>query len=102
MKLTILCVGKTRESFILEGLDKYARYLKHYGDLEIKELKSEKIQDLKQAPVIRKREAAKIQGALNPGSYVVSLDERGTEFTSHEFAAFLNSVQESGARDLVF
>ena len=67
MKLTILCVGKTREPFILQGIEKYARYLKHYADLEIKELKGEKIHDLKQAPVVRKREAEKILAALESG-----------------------------------
>lgn len=102
MKLTILCVGKTREAFVQQGIDKYTRYLKHYADLEFKELKSEKIQDLKQAPVVRKREADKIFAALGPGSFTVSLDERGTEFTSHEFAAFLQSLQESGVREIVF
>lgn len=102
MKLTILCVGKTREPFILQGIEKYARYLKHYTDLEFKELKGEKIHDLKQAPVVRKREAEKILAALNPGSFTIALDERGTEFTSHEFAAFMNSLQESGVREAVF
>lgn len=102
MKLTILCVGKTREAFIQNGIDKYARYLKHYADLDIKELKSEKILDLKQAPVVRKREAEKIFAALGSGPFTVSLDERGTEFTSHEFAAFLQSLQESGVREVAF
>ncbi len=102
MKLTILCVGKTRESFIQQGIDKYLRYLKHYAAVEIKELKSEKISDLKQAPVVRKREAERILAAIGQGARTVSLDERGDEFTSHEFAAFLESFQEAGVREVVF
>jgi 23S rRNA (pseudouridine1915-N3)-methyltransferase len=102
MKLVVLCVGKTREGFIQQGIDKYIRYLKHYTDVEVRELKSEKIQDLKQAPVVRKREAERILAAFGTGSFIISLDERGTEFTSHEFAAFLQSLQDAGVREAVF
>ncbi len=102
MKLTVICMGKTRERFIQEGLEKYVRYVKHYADLEIKELKEEKIQDLKDAPSIRKKEAEKIFKAVSTGAYTVSLDERGEEFTSHEFAEFLNRTLESGVREIIF
>lgn len=102
MKLTILCMGRTREPFIREGVEKYSRFLKHYADLDIRELKEEKIQDLKQAPAIRKREAERIFKALPSGALMISLDERGEEFTSHEFAAWLKSALESGSREIVF
>ena len=102
MRLTILCMGKTKERFIQEGIEKYLRYLKPYANASIKELKEEKIQDLKDAPSIRKKEAEKIFKAVPAGAYLVSLDERGEEFTSHEFAALLNNTLESGVREMIF
>ena len=102
MKLTLLCMGKTRERFIQEGMGKYLRYLEHYADIGVKELKEEKIADLKDAPLIRKKEAERVFKAVPVDSYLVSLDERGEEFTSHEFAAFLNSQLDSGVREIVF
>ena len=102
MKLSVLCIGKTRERFIQEGIEKYLRYLNPYAETELKVLKEEKIQNLKDAPAIRKKEAKRIFKAVPAGSYIVSLDERGEEFTSHEFAAFLNNALESGVRDMVF
>jgi 23S rRNA (pseudouridine1915-N3)-methyltransferase len=102
MKLTVICMGKTRERFIREGIEKYLQYLKHYGDVEVRELKEEKIRDLKDAPAIRKREAEKIVKAIPAGASLVSLDERGEEFTSHEFAAYINRLLESGVRETVF
>jgi 23S rRNA (pseudouridine1915-N3)-methyltransferase len=102
MRLTILCMGKTRERFIQEGIEKYLRYLRPYADVSIKELKEEKIQDLKAAPAIRKKEAERIFKAVPAGAYLVSLDERGEEFTSHEFAALLNNTLESGVREMIF
>jgi 23S rRNA (pseudouridine1915-N3)-methyltransferase len=102
MKLTVLCMGKTKERFVQEGLKKYLRLLNHFTDVEIKELKEEKISDLKDAPLIRKKEAERIFKTVSASPLLVSLDERGDEFTSHEFAAFLNTLLESGARELVF
>lgn len=102
MRLTILCMGKTKEGFIREGIEKYLRYLRPYADASIKELKEEKIQDLKDAPSIRKKEAGKIFKAVPAGAYLISLDERGEEFTSHGFAALLNNTLETGVRETVF
>jgi 23S rRNA (pseudouridine1915-N3)-methyltransferase len=102
MKLTLICMGKTKERFIQEGIAKYSGYLKHYADGEIKELKEEKIQDLRDAPLIRKKEAERIFTSLPAHAFLVALDERGQEFTSHEFAGFLNKTLESGVRDIVF
>ncbi len=102
MKLVVICLGKTRERFIQEGMAKYLRYLKPYVDIEVKELREEKIYDLKDAPVIRKREAEKISKAMPSGAFLAALDERGREFTSHEFAHFLNDRIESGIRETAF
>lgn len=102
MKLTILCMGKTKERFIQEGIAKYLRYLQPYATTEIKELKEEKIHDLKDAPLIRKKEAERIFKALSPQAMLVALDERGETFTSHGFAEFLNRTLESGVREVAF
>jgi 23S rRNA (pseudouridine1915-N3)-methyltransferase len=102
MKLAIICMGRTKERFIQDGIAKYLRFLKPYVDVELKELREEKIQDLKDAPAVRKKEAEKIFKAVPAGASLVALDERGQEFTSHEFASFLNSAMETGVREMVF
>jgi 23S rRNA (pseudouridine1915-N3)-methyltransferase len=102
MRLSVICMGKTRERFIRDGITKYSGYLNHYADTEIRELKEEKIHDLKDAPLIRKKEAEKIFKAVPANAFLVALDERGQEFTSHEFAEFMNGTLETGVRDMVF
>jgi len=102
MNLCILCVGRTREPFIRTGIDKYLRYLKPYAPVSIREVREERIDDLKDAPRVRRREAERIGKTLSSGAYVVALDERGREFTSHEFAAFINSTLEKGVREMTF
>jgi 23S rRNA (pseudouridine1915-N3)-methyltransferase len=95
-------MGKTRERFIQEGIEKYLRYLQPYAPAAMQELREEKINDLRDAPRVRQREAEKIGKALAPGAHVVALDERGREFTSHEFAEFLNRTLEAGTREMAF
>ena len=102
MKLSILCVGKTREPFVKTGIEKYLRYLRPYAVADIRELREERISDLRDAPKIRGREAERIAQALPQGAQIVALDERGKEFTSHEFAEFMNAALERGVREMVF
>jgi len=102
VRLGIVCMGKTREPFIQEGIQKYLRYLGPYAEVSLRELREEKIQDLREAPVIRKKEAEKIFKALPVVGVLVALDERGEEYTSHEFASFVNDLLESGVRDVLF
>lgn len=102
MKLTLLCVGKTRERFIQDGIAKYVRYLQPYADVRIRELKEDQARTIKDAPVVRRKEAEKIRKALPPAGFVMALDERGREYSSHEFAEFLNASGERGVREMVF
>lgn len=102
MKLSLLCMGKTREPFIREGIEKFVRYLKPYVNVGINELREEKITDLRDAPAIRKKEAERIFKAAPPGVFLIALDERGREFTSHEFAQFLNDGLGSGVKEWTF
>lgn len=102
MRVSILCMGKTRERFIQEGISKYLRYLKPYTDIEVRELKEEKILNLRDASLVRKKEAEKILKTVPAQGYLVALDERGREFTSHEFAEFLNQMLETGVRETFF
>ena len=95
-------MGRTKERFIQKGIEKYLRYLQPYAPTALQELREEKVADLKDAPRVRQREAVKIGKALAPGAHVVALDERGREFTSHEFAEFLNKTLEAGTREMAF
>jgi 23S rRNA (pseudouridine1915-N3)-methyltransferase len=102
VKLSIICMGRTRERFIQDGIEKYLRYLKPYTAAELKVLREEKVEDLRDAPRVRKLEAEKIGKSLAPSAHIVALDERGREFTSHEFAAFIDKALEKGTREMFF
>lgn len=102
MRISILCIGRTREGYLQEGITKYLRYLKPYAPTELRELREQKVRDLRDAPQVRLREAEAVRKAVRTGAHVVAMDERGRELTSHEFALFLNGALESGTKDMAF
>lgn len=102
MKITLLTVGKTEDAYLREGIDKYVKRLKHYTKLEIldlPELKNTKALTQEQQ---KSKEAELILKKLSVTDYVVLLDEKGLEFTSVQFADYLNKKNISSVQNLVF
>lgn len=102
MKITFLVIGKTEESYLKEGIDKYIKRLKHYVKfelVEIPELKNTKnlTEDQQKA-----KEAELILKNINNTDYVVLLDEKGTEYTSVQFSGFISKKMLSSLQNLVF
>ncbi|HJG89314.1 23S rRNA (pseudouridine(1915)-N(3))-methyltransferase RlmH [Barnesiella viscericola] len=102
MKIVLLVVGKTTESYFVQGIDEYSKRLAHYVPFEltvIPELRNTKSLSADQQ---KEREADLILKALQPGDYVVLLDEHGREFTSLQFASYLEKKMANIAKRLVF
>lgn len=102
MKIVLLVVGKTTESYFIQGIDEYSKRLAHYVPFEltvISELRNTKSLSADQQ---KEREADLILKALQPGDYVVLLDEHGREFTSLQFASYLEKKMANIAKRLVF
>jgi len=102
MKITFLTVGKTEDAYLKEGIDKYVKRLKHYTKLElaeIPELKNTKAL----SPVQQKaKEAELILKKITPLDFVILMDEKGTEFTSSQFAAYINKKEVTTSANLIF
>ena len=99
MKLKLLWVGKTQESWVREGIAEYAGRIRRYAPLEIQEAREEKGAE---APVMRERECARLEKLLAKKARLVLLDERGEAMSSTELAGFLNRNREQGVGELVF
>ena len=102
MNITLLIIGNTSETFVLEGYDVFMKRLKHY--IKVKEIIIPDIKDRKHlnADQIKEKEAVLILGKLASSNYSVLLDERGKEFSSVEFAGFLQKTMNAGTRELFF
>lgn len=102
MKIQIICIGKTDDKYLKEGIELYEKRLKHYVNFNF-----EIIPDLKNVKNLSRNEQCIKEGEsilkhINPQDYVVLLDERGDSFTSLEFAAFFEKLGVQGRSQVVF
>ncbi|MXV52717.1 23S rRNA (pseudouridine(1915)-N(3))-methyltransferase RlmH [Pedobacter sp. HMF7647] len=102
MKITLLTVGKTEDKYLVEGMEKYIKRLKHYINFKLVELP-----ELKQTKNLsedqqKAKEAELIFKHLNNTDHLILLDERGEEYSSVQFSGFLNKKMIASVQQLVF
>ena len=104
MDLQIICVGKLKESFYLQGAAEYAKRLGGYCKLRITELPEERLPANPTQGQIRAalaKEAAAIRAKLPPGASVAALCVEGRMHSSPELARLLAEHSRSSAKHLV-
>jgi 23S rRNA (pseudouridine1915-N3)-methyltransferase len=102
VKIKVIVVGKTKEDWIKEGIRHYQRLLKKYVDLEIIEIKEEKITKSKDQMTILDSEGEKISRYLKKDALWVALDVGGDKFTSEHFAKFFERNLNRGKNHFTF
>lgn len=101
MKITLVCIGKTDDRHILDGIEVYTKRLKHYCNFQL-----QVIPDLKNVKNLSQEQQKEKEGALllksvSNQDFVILLDERGKELSSVEFSAFLEKQMVSSVSSLV-
>lgn len=102
MKITFLTIGKTEEKYLLEGMEKYLKRLKHYiavKVLELPELKNTKNLSEDQQ---KSKEAELIFKNISNTDQLILLDENGVNLTSMQFSGYLSKKMVGGVQNLVF
>ena len=102
MKITLLVTGKTDKRYLKEGIELYYKRLIHYCDFSIIE-----IPDIKKTKNIGKEqrkilEGAKILSKVNPEKELHLFDEYGINYSSKEFAEFIEKKMLSGIKEMIF
>jgi 23S rRNA (pseudouridine1915-N3)-methyltransferase len=102
MKIKLIAIGKTDEKYLEEGIEKYLKRLKHYNPFELIV-----IPDIKQggkftAEKLKEEEGKLILQKVQEGDQLVLLDEKGKNFTSAEFANFLQKKLNTVNTNLIF
>lgn len=102
MQISLLCMGITDESQIVQLIQKYEQRLPaHYNfnRIEIPDIKNRKnLSQDQQKSAEEKLFMDKIQSS----DFVILLDDKGKQFSSTEFAQFLNQKFVSMTKHLVF
>ena len=101
MKIKLITIGKTDESYLKVGIDKYVSRLKHYVDFEIKEIPDLKMGKKQNTSIQKELEGKEILKFITKSDFVVLLDEKGREFSSRVYSQFIQKRMNAGL-NLVF
>lgn len=102
MKITLLTVGKTDKDWVKQGIDIYTSRLKHYIPFSINEIPELKNVSALSKDQIKVREGELILKNVKPTDDVILMDEHGKEYTSVDFASFLQKKISYEGKDIVF
>lgn len=102
MDILLLTVGKTRSPFVIAGIDEYMRRLTRYVSFSMAEIPDVRASKAMSEQVQKEKEGTLILDRLSASDFVVLLDEKGNEFTSVEFAGYMQKVMTSGRKRMVF
>ena len=105
MKITVLCVGKVKESWLRDGIDEYRKRLGRYATITVREVEDEKTPDKAPEAVERKileTEGERLLKQIQAADYVIALAIDGTMYDSVGFARRIQKLGVEGKGSLVF
>lgn len=102
MKITLAVVGKMAAGYLNKGIDEYCSRLKHYVPFDIQYIADVKNTKNLSETQQKQAEGRNILATLEKSDCVVLLDEHGKQFTSIEFAQYIEKKMTTVGRRLVF
>lgn len=105
MKITIVSVGKIKESYYRDAISEYRKRLSKYCNLEIVEVADEKTKEhasVAEENLIKEKEGERILKNLKEDAYVIVLSITGKKLDSVGFAKKLESLFVSGKSHIQF
>ncbi len=102
MKIKLLVVGKTDHKGLQPMISEYVKRLGHYVKFEMEVIPALKTTKNMSITEQKDKEGENILSRISSSDIVILLDERGKQFTSTEFANYLQKLMNAGTRQLVF
>mgnify|MGYP006321510697 CR=1 FL=1 len=102
MKVILLTVGKTNEINFINSISDYQKRLKFYIPFELIELPELRNTKSLSEEQQKQREGEMLLQAIDAADDVVLLDDKGSEYTSMQFSAFMQRKMAGGSKRLVF
>lgn len=98
MNITVIAVGKLKESYLRDGCNEYIMRLGAFAKTNIVEVNEERIGDNpSQADIehVINKEGQRIMAKIPKGAVVVPLCIEGKEYASPEFAAWIDKTAQN-------
>ncbi|MEG1565754.1 MAG: 23S rRNA (pseudouridine(1915)-N(3))-methyltransferase RlmH [Bacilli bacterium] len=105
LKIKIVCVGKLKEKYYVEMQNEYVKRLSRYVELNIIEVKDEKIDANSNAAldiVVKDKEFENIKKVIKENDYIVLLDLKGTEYDSIELSEKFDTYLSNSLTNVTF
>ena len=105
LNITILCVGKIKESYFFDAISEYSKRLSRYCKLTIHEVKDEATPDNPSSvekKLILDKEGKRILEKIPDSAYVTALCIEGKTESSEKLADQISSLAANGNSHLVY
>ncbi len=104
MNIKVIAVGKIKEKYHLQAIKEFEKRLSAYCGLSIVEIPAEKITENSDEFIeqYKQLEADKILAQIKSHSFVITLEIKGKQLSSEEFAEKISEWTNFGYNELVF
>ncbi len=102
MKIHLWTIGKTNDSYVKEGIDSFTKKISHYFNVQWTIIPTPKNAGMMSEMDLKKKEGETLLELITPTDILVLLDERGKQFSSENFAGFIQQKANESTRQLIF
>jgi 23S rRNA (pseudouridine1915-N3)-methyltransferase len=105
MNITIISVGKIKESYLDKGIEEYTKRLSRYCKLNMVEVKDEKAPESlskKEQHTVMDVEGERILSKLPQDCYTIALERSGIHMSSEEFANKIEDIKTYESSHITF
>lgn len=101
LNINIVCIGKIKERYILDGINEFLKRLQSFGKIKIIELKEDGNDANRNISI--ERESEEILKTLNRlGGFNILLDISGKNYSSEEMANYIEKIGIRGISTINF
>lgn len=101
MNVSIICVGKVKEKYIIEGINEFLKRMQSFAKMKIMELKEDG-NDTSRNISIEKESEDILKAMEKLGGYNILLDIQGKNFSSEEMSQEIERLTVNGVSSINF
>lgn len=102
LKIKIIALGKIKEKYLQSGIDEFLKRLTPYASVSVVEISPLQVKDENLLDKVLNDEGEKILANIKPLDYVITMEIKGKEFSSEEFAQKIQHLTNEGVQEIVF
>lgn len=105
MKIKVICVGKLKEKYLVDGIKEYSKRISGYADIELIEVADERIPErasLAEEVMVKAKEGRRILDKVKQDDYMILLDVNAPEMDSVAFSKNIEKCMIDGKSTIDF